>query len=54
MRSEWSLRQSFKKMGDDHIFPPKVKSIVGMLSKYATPGLSSNDMVKEVRGRGRP
>ena len=53
MRSEWSLRQSFKKMGDDHIFPPKAKSIVGMLSKYAVPGLSSNDMVKEVRSRGR-
>ena len=54
MRSEWSLRQSFKKMGDDHIFPPEAKSIVGMLSKYAVPGRSSNDMVKEVRSRGRP
>ena len=53
MRSEWWARQRFKETGDDHIFPPKAKSIVGMLSKYAVPGLSSNDMVKEVRSRGR-
>ena len=53
MRSEWALRQRFKERGVDHIFPPKAKSIVGMLSKYAVPGLSSNDMVKEVRSRGR-
>ncbi len=53
MRSEWSLRKDLKEMGDDHIFPPKAKSIVGLLSKYAVPGLSSNDMVKEVRSRGR-
>ena len=53
MRSEWSLRKDLKEMGDDHIFPPKTESIVGMLSKYAVPGLSSNDMVKEVRSRGR-
>ena len=53
MRGEWALRQRLKKRGVDHIFPPKAKSIVGMLSKYAVPGLSSNDMVREVRSRGR-
>ena len=53
MRNEWWVRQRFKETGDDHIFPPKAKSIVGLLSKYAVPGLSSNDMVKEVRSRGR-
>ena len=53
MRSEWALRRRLKKRGVDHIFPPKAKSIVGMLSKYAVPGISSNDMVKEVRSRGR-
>ena len=53
MRCEWALRQRLKKRGVDHIFPPKAKSIVGMLSKYAVPGLSSNDMVREVRSRGR-
>ena len=54
MRSEWWARRRFKETGDDHIFPPKAKSIVGMLSKYAVHGMSSNDMVKEVRSRGRP
>ena len=54
MRSEWWVRQRFKETGDDHIFPPKAKSIVGMLSKYAVPGVSSQDMVKEVKSRGRP
>ncbi len=54
MRSEWALRQRLKKRGVDHIFPPKAKSIVGMLSKYAVPGLSSNDMVREARSRRRP
>ena len=53
MRSEWWVRQRFKETGYDHIFPPRAKSIVGMLSKYAVPGLSSNDMVREVRSRGR-
>ena len=53
MRSEWALRLRFKERGVDHIFPPKAKSIVGMLSKYAVPGQSSNDMVREVRSRGR-
>ena len=53
MRGEWALRQRLKKRGVDHIFPPKAKSIVGMLSKYAVPGVTSQDMVKEVRSRGR-
>ena len=53
MRSEWALRQSFKESGDDYIFPPEVKSIVGMLSKYVVPGQTSLDLVREVRGRGR-
>ena len=53
MRSEWWARRRFKETGDNHIFPPKAENIVGMLSMYAVPGLSSNDMVKEVRSRGR-
>ena len=53
MRNEWWVRQRFKETGDDYIFPPKAKSVVGILSKYAVPGLSSNGTVKEVRRRGR-
>ena len=53
MRSEWALRKRFKKRGVDHVFPPKAKSIIGMLSDCAVPGMTSLDMVREVRGRGR-
>ena len=54
MRSEWALRKRFKEWGDDYIFPPEVESIYGMLADYAVPGITSQDMVKEVRSRGRP
>ena len=53
MRSEWAVRKQFKEWGDDYIFPPEVESIYGMLSKYAVPGITSQDMVQEVRRRGR-
>ena len=51
MRSEWALRKRYKEWGKDYIFPPKPKSIYGMLSKYAVPGVTSQDMVQEVRRR---
>ena len=54
MRSEWALRKRFKEWGDDYIFPPEVESIYGMLSKYAVPGITSQDMVREVRSRELP
>ena len=53
MRSEWALRQRFKKWGGDYIFPPEPKSIAGLLAKYVVPGQTSLDMVREVRRRGR-
>ena len=54
MRSEWALRKRFKEWGGDYIFPPEVESIYGMLSKYAVPGITSQDMVREVRSRELP
>ena len=53
MRSEWALRKHFKERGVDHVFPPKAKSIFGMLSDCVVPGQTSLDLVREVRGRGR-
>ena len=52
VRSEWALRKRFKERGVDHVFPPKAKSIFGMLSKYAVPDRTSLDMVLQARGRG--
>ena len=54
MRSEWELRKRHKKRGVDHVFPPKARTIVGMLSDCVVPGQTSLDLVQEARGRGRP
>lgn len=54
MRSEWELRKRHKKRGVDHVFPPKARTIVGMLSDCVVPGQTSLDLVREARGRGRP
>ena len=52
MRSEWALRKRFRKKGRDYIFPPKAKSIYGMLADCTTPGVTSLDMVRQARERG--
>ena len=52
MRSEWAGRKRYREWGKDYIFPVKPKSIYGMLSKYAVPGITSQDMVRQARERG--